>query len=137
MINYAVFLALISFVALAECSVQKYFFTKIIGDLFVNSKTTVQDKSFVEISAIDDIWDFLDDEFLTSLYQTDAPTTDQNAMVYYNNKLLGSPRIRMLKVKNTSCTVAKSFSREIIECFSNYNPAVEDKQRFGPANSEP
>lgn len=41
------------------------------------------------------------------------------------------------QVTNNSCTVASSFAREIIECFSNYNPSVEDKYPFGPADSEP
>ncbi|EPB67330.1 polycystin cation channel [Ancylostoma ceylanicum] len=125
-------------VALAQCTVQTFYFSKIIGDLFVTSKSTPTDKSFTELSAIDDIWGFLEDEFLVSLYKTDAPATvDEEAMVYYNNRLLGKPRIRMLKVTNNSCTVANSFAREIIECFSNYNPTVEDKLPFGPADSEP
>ncbi|CAJ0600879.1 unnamed protein product [Cylicocyclus nassatus] len=132
MINYAVFLALISYVALAECSVQKYFFTKIIGDLFVNSKNNVNDKSFVEISSLDDIWGFLDDEFLISLYDTDANTTDREAMVYYNNKLLGRPRIRMLKA--SKMTKVKSFALIII-C-SNYHPSVENKEPLDPNNPE-
>lgn len=42
---------------------------------------------------------FLEVEFLSSLYNTDAPSNvDEVAMVYYNNKLLGQPRLRMLKV---------------------------------------
>ncbi|KAL6740488.1 hypothetical protein Aduo_013839 [Ancylostoma duodenale] len=138
MINYAIYLGLVTYVALAQCSVQTFYFSKIIGDLFVTSKSTSTDKSFIELSAIDDIWGFLEDEFLVSLYRTDAPSiVDQEAMVYYNNRLLGQPRIRMLKVTNNSCTVANSFAREIIECFSNYNPSVEDKYPFGPADSEP
>lgn len=48
-------------------------------------------------------------------------------MIYYENRLLGEPRIRMIKVKNDSCDVMKSFQREIKECFANYNKKYEDK----------
>ncbi|KAJ1370305.1 hypothetical protein KIN20_031999 [Parelaphostrongylus tenuis] len=33
--------------------------------------------------------------------------------------------------------VVRSFSREITQCFSRYDPSVEDKTSFGPANTEP
>ncbi|KAK6749762.1 hypothetical protein RB195_002020 [Necator americanus] len=138
MIIYAIFLALVTYVALAQCSVQTYYFTKIIGDLFVTSKSAATNKVFTEISSMDDIWGFLQGSFLVSLYQTDAPSdVEKEAMVYYNNRLLGKPRIRMVKVTNNSCTVAKSFAREILECYSNFDPSVEDKHSFGPATSEP
>ncbi|VDO90615.1 unnamed protein product [Heligmosomoides polygyrus] len=99
MVNYACFLALVTYVALEQSSVQTYYFTKTIGDLFVSSKSAPTRKMFTEISCLDDIWAFLEVEFLSSLYNTDAPSNvDEVAMVYYNNKLLGQPRLRMLKV---------------------------------------
>lgn len=137
MVNYACFLALVTYVALEQSSVQTYYFTKTIGDLFVSSKSAPTRKMFTEISCLDDIWAFLEVEFLSSLYNTDAPSNvDEVAMVYYNNKLLGQPRLRMLKVRNDSCAVVQSFAREITECYSNYKPSVEDKATFGPGNTE-
>ncbi|PIO61598.1 hypothetical protein TELCIR_16874 [Teladorsagia circumcincta] len=86
---------------------------------------------------MDDIWNFLEVEFMSSLYKSDDPfTVDEAAMVYYNNRLLGRPRIRMLKVRNDSCTVIASFAREITECFSNFNPIVEDRATIPPGTSE-
>ncbi|PIO61915.1 hypothetical protein TELCIR_16547 [Teladorsagia circumcincta] len=80
---------------------------------------------------------FLEVEFMSSLYKSDDPfTVDEAAMVYYNNRLLGRPRIRMLKVRNDSCTVIASFAREITECFSNFNPIVEDRATIPPGTSE-
>ncbi|KAK6014171.1 hypothetical protein OSTOST_20474 [Ostertagia ostertagi] len=86
-------------VALAQSSVQTYYFTNILGNLFVKSKASPARKAFVDISTMDDIWNFLEVEFMNSLYKSDGPfTVDETAMVYYNNRLLGRPRIRMLKV---------------------------------------
>lgn len=60
--------------------------------------------------------------------------TDEDAKgyIFYENKLLGVPRIRQLKVKNDSCVVHRDFSDDIKECFSNYDPNLEDKETFGP-----
>ena len=60
--------------------------------------------------------------------------TDEDAKgyIFYENKLLGVPRIRQLKVKNDSCVVHRDFSDDIKECFSNYDPNLEDKGTFGP-----
>ncbi|WKY04392.1 hypothetical protein Q1695_005412 [Nippostrongylus brasiliensis] len=136
-VNYACFLTLVTYVILAQSSVQSFYFTKTISDLFVASKNAPARKAFTEISTIDDIWDFLSGELLTAFYQTNAPlSSDEFAMVYYNNKLLGRPRIRMLKVKNNSCAVVQSFAREINQCYSNYKTSVEDRNAFGSGDTE-
>ena len=37
----------------------------------------------------------------------------------------------MLKVTNESCSVVDAFSREIKECYANYNENAEDRTTFG------
>ncbi|WKY04371.1 hypothetical protein Q1695_005403 [Nippostrongylus brasiliensis] len=164
-VNYACFLAVLTYVALVQTSVQSFYFTKTIGDLFVSSKTAPARKAFTEISTIDDIWGFLEVEFLTTLYQSNPSfAVDVFAMVYYNNRLLGRPRIRMLKVRNDflrkksnqpsvfekendSCTVVPgwvnaylaytiTFAQEISLCYSNYQPSAEDMDPIPPGDSE-
>ncbi len=59
--------------------------------------------------------------YLTALYWTkwynDEPLPNGNqSFIYYENMLLGVPRIRQLKVKNNSCKVHKDFQQEIDEC---------------------
>ncbi|VDL72269.1 unnamed protein product [Nippostrongylus brasiliensis] len=81
--------------------------------------------------------EFLEVEFLTTLYQSNPSfAVDVFAMVYYNNRLLGRPRIRMLKVRNDSCTVVPSFAQEISLCYSNYQPSAEDMDPIPPGDSE-
>ncbi|KAK6053556.1 hypothetical protein COOONC_08938 [Cooperia oncophora] len=84
-------------VALAQSSVQTYYFTNILSNLFVKSKSSAAMKAFTDISTMDDIWNFLEGAFMSSLYDSDGPFIDETATVYYNNRLLGRPRIRMLK----------------------------------------
>ena len=76
--------------------------------------------------------------------------TSEEAMIFYENRLLGAPRMRMLKVScvcslresslsfqvtNTSCTVVESFAREIKECYAMYEKSKEDKAPFVPSNA--
>uniref|UniRef100_A0A914RQH1 Uncharacterized protein n=1 Tax=Parascaris equorum TaxID=6256 RepID=A0A914RQH1_PAREQ len=57
------------------------------------------------------------------------------ATLLQGSRLLGSPRLRMLKVNNHSCTIVSSFKREIRECFGPYGESAEDREPFGPANN--
>ncbi|GMS91771.1 hypothetical protein PENTCL1PPCAC_13946, partial [Pristionchus entomophagus] len=53
-------------------------------------------------------------------------------MVYYENRLLGRPRIRMLKVSNDSCAIVPSFARKFTACYASYEKAKEDRTSFNP-----
>lgn len=59
---------------------------------------------------------------------------DDLGYIFYENKLLGRPRLRMLKVKKNSCKVPDAFSTQIKECYDVYSSAVEEKAPFGPNN---
>lgn len=60
---------------------------------------------------------------------------DQLGYIYYENKLLGVPRIRQLKVHSNSCVVHDDFKSVIRECFDSYLESLEDKGSFGLRNS--
>lgn len=68
-------------------------------------------------------------------WYNDEPLQNENqSFIYYENLLLGVPRIRQLKVKNNSCKVYKDFQQEISECFDVYSVKKEDDSRFGMIN---
>lgn len=54
--------------------------------------------------------------------------------IFYENKVLGVPRIRQLKVRNDSCTVHSDFQNEIKACYDAYAKSIEDKATFGKMN---
>ncbi|VDM41544.1 unnamed protein product [Toxocara canis] len=125
-----------------------YYYKTAISNLFV--KGTLD-----KIGEVDELWsldchggaspdnqrhnDKKPGPLLDALYwqgiQTAASDDTQMAMVFEQSRLLGSPRLRMLKVHDRSCTVVKSFRREIQGCFGPYSESAEDRQPFGPANS--
>ncbi|CAN7994310.1 unnamed protein product [Ixodes hexagonus] len=54
--------------------------------------------------------------------------------ILYENRLLGSPRIRQLRVRNDSCNVHSDFKKAITQCYDTYSPHFEDKGPFGLMN---
>ncbi|KFM66209.1 Polycystic kidney disease 2-like 1 protein, partial [Stegodyphus mimosarum] len=54
--------------------------------------------------------------------------------VLYENRLLGSPRLRQLRVRNDSCVVHDDFKSSISECYDVYSPQIEDTRPFGLIN---
>ncbi|VDK60793.1 unnamed protein product [Anisakis simplex] len=94
---------------------------------------------FLTIVSIDVCFHYLQEPLLNALYWQGSRLADDaessTGMLFEDSVLLGSPRIRMLKVNNHSCKVARSFKREIPECFGKYNEENDDKNSFGPANS--
>lgn len=56
---------------------------------------------------------------------------NNSSRIYYENILLGVPRVRQLKVRNNTCKVYSSFKSLMSECYDRYTPASEDLSEFG------
>ncbi|XP_026079715.1 LOW QUALITY PROTEIN: polycystic kidney disease 2-like 1 protein [Carassius auratus] len=135
---YIVFLVDLCLLTYGMTSSATYYYTKAMTDLFVNLPGD-SGLSFASISSMNDVWTYMDSPLLDSLYWTkwynDEPLPNENqSFIYYENLLLGVPRIRQIKVKNNSCTVHPDFKREISDCFDVYSEKKEDDSRFGLIN---
>ena len=60
--------------------------------------------------------------------------TGDKSFIYYENMLLGVPRMRQIKMKNNSCTVHEDFKDEISGCFDVYDEKKEEDHNFGLIN---
>ena len=60
-------------------------------------------------------------------YNNEDVPKDQLGYIYYENKLLGVPRLRQLKVSSNSCVVHDDFKDVIRECYDSYAANLEDK----------
>lgn len=59
---------------------------------------------------------------------------ENKSFIYYENLLLGVPRIRQLKVRNGSCSIPEDLKDEIKDCYDVYSVANEDTAPFGLRN---
>jgi polycystin 2 len=76
----------------------------------------------------------MDGLYWESYYNGKAVPKDQLGYIYYENKLLGRPRLRQLRVRSNSCVVHDDFKREIKNCYGPYTADNEDKNTYGLGN---
>ncbi|XP_043991909.1 polycystic kidney disease 2-like 1 protein isoform X1 [Gambusia affinis] len=135
---YLVFLLDVCLLTYGMTSSSSYYFTKAMTDLFVGSASQ-NGVTFQTIGTMTDFWDFaqgplLDGLYWTKWYNNQSLDSGDQSFIYYENMLLGVPRMRQIKIKNNSCKVHKDFKDEIGECFDVYNEKKEDDLSFGLIN---
>lgn len=72
--------------------------------------------------------------YWTTWYNNQPLESGNTSFIYYENMLLGVPRMRQIKIKNNSCTVYSDFENGIKGCFAVYTNQKEDEQSFGLIN---
>ncbi|XP_076830252.1 polycystin-2-like protein 1 [Brachyhypopomus gauderio] len=135
---YILFLVDICLLTYGMTSSNTYYYTKVMTDLFVNTPSD-SGLTFQSIGVMDDFWTYtqgplLDGLYWTKWYNNQSLDTGMHSFIYYENMLLGVPRIRQLKVKDKSCKVPSDFKEEITDCFDVYSDKKEDNGAFGLIN---
>ncbi|NXT17899.1 PK2L1 protein, partial [Syrrhaptes paradoxus] len=136
---YVVFLVDICLLTYGMTSSNAYYYTKVMSELFL--QTSVDGRvSFQSISSMADFWVYAQGPLLDNLYWTKWYNNESLAAhgtqsyIYYENLLLGVPRMRQLKVKNNSCVVHDDFKEEISGCYDVYSEDKEERVSFGLIN---
>ncbi|XP_060896923.1 polycystin-2-like protein 1 [Labrus mixtus] len=135
---YLLFLVDICLLTYGMTSSSTYYYTKVMTDLFVNTASE-SGVRFQSISTMADFWTYtqgplLDGLYWNKWYNNQSMDSGDKSFIYYENMLLGVPRLRQVKIMNNSCKVHSSFQDEIIGCFDVYNEKKEDDLRFGLFN---
>ena len=110
-----------------------YYFTKMLTDLFLNQPTDNTGVTFGSIGTQNDFWETTLGPVMDGLYWEQWYNQDNGTgtgYIFYENKLLGVPRMRQLRVKNGSCTVHKLFRSTISDCYDDYSSSGEDQSPF-------
>ncbi|XP_069096618.1 polycystin-2-like protein 1 isoform X3 [Pleurodeles waltl] len=115
-----------------------YYYTKVMANLFLETPAD-NGVTFQSIGSMADFWTFAQGPLLDGLYWTkwyNNQSLDQStqSFIYYENLLLGVPRIRQLKVQNNSCVVHTDFRDDISGCYDVYSKEKEDTSIFGLLN---
>nr|AKN21728.1 PKD2-2 [Schmidtea mediterranea] len=139
LIIYVVFLTILMIIAFGMIDQVTFYYTKALKTLFLDEKFDDKEKSFTTVSTISNVWQYLFGPFLNGLYwdrwYNGQDITDDTDLVYYENQILGIPRIRQLKVRNNSCEIPKVFQGDMKHCYSEFSSENEDKNNFGLNNS--
>uniref|UniRef100_A0A5F8GGN5 Polycystin 2 like 1, transient receptor potential cation channel n=1 Tax=Monodelphis domestica TaxID=13616 RepID=A0A5F8GGN5_MONDO len=135
---YVVFLVDICLLTYGMTSSSAYYYTKVMSELFLQTPSA-SGVSFQTISSMKDFWGFAQGPLLDSLYWTkwynnQSLGQSEHSFIYYENLLLGVPRLRQLKVRNDSCAVHEDFQEDILGCYDVYSPDKEERLPFGPLN---
>nr|XP_025736638.1 polycystic kidney disease 2-like 1 protein isoform X2 [Callorhinus ursinus] len=135
---YIMFLVDICLLTYGMTSSSAYYYTKVMSELFLHTPSDTG-VSFQAISSMADFWDFAQGPLLDSLYWTkwynnQSLGQGSHSFIYYENLLLGVPRLRQLRVRNDSCVVHEDFREDILSCYDVYSPDKEEQLPFGPLN---
>ncbi|XP_052762076.1 polycystic kidney disease 2-like 1 protein isoform X3 [Mya arenaria] len=135
LIIYIVFLVILCIVTFGMTSTTMYYYTKVMSDLFLET-THSGGGTFKTITSVEDYWKFAKGPLIKGLYwetwyNNVTVPEDQLGYIYYENKLLGVPRLRTLQVHSNSCVVHDDFKDVIRECFESYSESLENKDSFG------
>ena len=113
-----------------------YYYTNVMMNLFLQTSTTNgSGVNFQGIGNMNDFWDVHQGPILDGLYWEEWYNGNASTpgFIYYENKLLGVPRLRQMRVKKGSCTVPSLFKSEIADCYDSYSYFSEEQATYGPA----
>nr|ACN11624.1 polycystin-2 delta7 variant [Mus musculus] len=139
LVTYLFFLVVLCILTYGMMSSNVYYYTRTLSQLFIDTPVSKTEKTnFKTLSSMEDFWKFTEGSFLDGLYwkaQTSNHTqADNRSFIFYENLLLGVPRLRQLRVRNGSCSIPQDLRDEIKECYDVYSVSSEDRAPFGPRN---
>jgi len=139
LIIYLVFLAILCVVTFGMTNSTMYYYTKVMSELFLDSQFPDTKNTFRGLTTMHDFWRFakgplMDGLYWETWYNDRNVSQDELGYIFYENKLLGVPRLRQLKVKNDSCTIHDDFKPQIKSCYDSYAVAIEETEPFGLMN---
>jgi len=139
LIIYVFFIMTLCVLTFGMTSSTHFYYTKVMQELFVDAQFPDTKNTFRGLTTMADFWRFaegplMDGLYWESWYNQEAVEEEDLGYIYYENKLLGVPRIRQLKVFNGSCSVHSDFRNEITNCYDSYNELKEDTESYGLMN---
>ncbi|XP_054875893.1 polycystin-2 [Poeciliopsis prolifica] len=139
MLTYIGFLITVCVLTYGMVNSNMYYYTKVMSQLFLDTTLSPGDQTtFRSVSTMEDFWKFTQGPFLDGMYwdvwYNNNSLPENQSFIFYENLLLGVPRLRQVKVRNESCSVHEDLRDEVQDCYNIYTPSNEDTASFGPKN---
>ncbi|XP_065670022.1 polycystin-2-like protein 1 isoform X5 [Hydra vulgaris] len=135
---YFVFVLILCIITFGMTSSTMFYFTKVMKDLFTGDPNNPP--TFDSVGNMDDFFNYaikttlLGGLYFENFYNGDPVPDNMKGYIYFENKILGRPRLRQVRVKNASCIVADYFKEDIKECYAPFSSSVESTASFGLEN---
>ncbi|XP_053559279.1 polycystin-2 isoform X2 [Bombina bombina] len=139
LVTYIAFLVILCILTYGMVTSSMFYYTKVMSQLFLDTPVSkTEGTNFKTLTTMDDFWKFAEGPLIDGLYwemwYNNRSKAENQSFIYYENLLLGVPRLRQLKVKNGSCSVPEDLRDEIKECYDVYSVRNEDTSPFGLRN---
>ncbi|XP_061888926.1 polycystin-2 [Entelurus aequoreus] len=139
MLTYIAFLVTVCVLTYGMVSTNMYYYTKVMSQLFLDTPLSAGEAAtFRSLSTVEDFWKYTEGPFLKGMYwevwYNNKSLPENQSLIFYENLLLGVPRLRQVKVRNESCSVHEDLRDRVQDCYNVYTPANEDTAPFGPKN---
>ncbi|CAG9823551.1 unnamed protein product [Phaedon cochleariae] len=138
---YFCFVALMTIYVIGNRNPKVYYLTRGLKQQFTErgfSSVNDAEIMFEDIKTAADFWFFAESHMVNSLFWESTyhiGDFDENAMnILGENRVLGVPRIRQVRVRNDSCVVHEYFRRLFLSCYDSYSAKAENKKPFGLAD---
>lgn len=112
-----------------------YYFAKLLTKTFIDSPfflDTGMDATFSGIHTKDEFH-----QYLTFLFSSETITLNDDTSDFYvldENLILGTFRMRQLRVMNGTCGVHHFFKNDVNNCHGTFSSANENKEPYGLKN---
>ncbi|CAF0898034.1 unnamed protein product [Adineta steineri] len=143
LIIYLAFVSILCIITFGMASSKTFYFTTVLRTILTERKVSGDgaQPAYDDIGSFDDFWAVMNEPVLKGLfnkkwYNNENLTADQSGYVLFENKILGLPRLRQLRVRNNSCVVHRKFQSSIRECYAPYSSSKEDRNSYGPENKK-
>lgn len=130
------FVVILCLVTFGMTTVMTYYYTSAVTDLFIDEEFA-PGYSFKTIRNAANWYQYMLGPLIDGLYVSVWNVTNMtanSAFILSDSKLLGVPRLRMLRVRNDSCLVHEDFRSWIKSCYGVYLVENEDTATFGLMN---
>ncbi|XP_077332608.1 polycystin-2 isoform X1 [Lithobates pipiens] len=139
LVTYAGFLIILCILSYGMVSSSMFYYTKAMTQQFLDTPVSKSERTnFKTLMTKEDFWKFAEGPLLDGLYWdiwfNNRTMTENQSFIYFENMLLGVPRLRQLKVRNGSCTVPEDLKDDIKDCYDMYSVRSEDTAPFGLRN---
>ncbi|CAH8572053.1 unnamed protein product [Schistosoma mattheei] len=139
LVIYIFFLITLMIVAYGPFNSNTYLLTSSMNTMFLQAQVTNGTDSLSTASSLDVLWSviqgpIMNNWYSNTWYNTQPFATANNLTLLYQNRLIGVPRLRQLRMSSNSCIIPVYFADDIKECYGQYQEANEDKKPFGLKN---